>query len=172
MNKKILLGTIILVGFLFLPIGFLLSNQVEVIYIKYYIVAITIVKTLFFILGVIKQEIDLIKIEDFSRYKYILLVCGSIFLIIFSYSLDFFIIQLVDNKSFTGIPIDTPWYKLLFKMFYYSALFFFWMGVSNILPNSTCTEFITLAESMVTFFTLYYGTLNFVIVKKESKKTD
>ncbi len=171
MNKTILIRTVVIILVLFIPIPIAIWLKIDIFYIKCYTLAISTVKTLFFIVRVVKQEIDLIKIEDFSHIKYIGLVCGSIFLIILSYSVDFFIVQYIDIKSFSGIPIDTPWHKLLFKMFYYSALFFFWMGVSNILPNSTCAEYITLSESLVTFFTLYYGTLNFVVIQKEQSKS-
>lgn len=162
MNKKILSFYYLTIILLFFGSYYILGTDISIFYKKILIVGLCALKTLFFMINVIKKEIDLFDKEingDKEQYSTILL---SVFLIIISYSLDYFLLYSIDITCFQPLLKEAESIKLLWNSFYYSSMIFFWMGIADLNVNCSAGQFITWAESMVTFFILSYGTFKFL----------
>ncbi|MFQ3577190.1 MAG: hypothetical protein SNJ77_12215, partial [Cytophagales bacterium] len=90
----------------------------------------------------------------------------AIFLIILSYTSDLTAVQFSDPRHFEGIESNIPVWQIAFKLLFYCAHFFFWMGVVHIYPKSLTAEYVTLLLSLTTFVTLAFSTIRFVTSKK------
>lgn len=96
---------------------------------------------------------------DTKSYITILL---AVFLIIVSYSFDYYLIVDTNPIGFKyGFNHDSTFLKI-WSSFYYSSMIFFWMGIADITANCFASQFVTWSESMVTFLILSYGTFKFL----------
>lgn len=162
MNKKIIGIYYLFILLLFGISHSILLSSLDIVYKKALIVVFCLVKTIFFMVQVVKKEIDLFENESASDNSQYSLILFSVFMIITSYSLDYFLLYTCDVGCFQPILKSAGSLKILWNSFYYSSMIFFWMGIADINVACSTGQFITWAESMVTFFILSYGTFRFL----------
>lgn len=105
-------------------------------------------------------------IKGVEYHIYLAYIIISIFIFIFSFGIDFFMIYQIDNQSFSGIENYNSNIAVLFKFFYLSALFFTMLGVMDILPVSTFAELYVLLEALASYISFIFFLSNFSNLRK------
>lgn len=135
-NKYMLIGTI------------LLLSAIKVIYFS---------ATTFRKLADITQNIQYLHFLTFVAFNIIYLV--------FSFSLDYFLIYSIDSQAFSGLEKASNLYEVYFKMFYLSFLLFTNMGVANVVPVAIPAECLVMFEAISSFATIIFILSDFVSLK-------
>ncbi|HTF80428.1 MAG TPA: hypothetical protein VL947_01840 [Cytophagales bacterium] len=162
MNKKIILIYHLSILLVFGMSHTILGLPIDLVYKKILICTFCFVKTVFFLINVVKKEVDIFENKSYADDTQYSLILFSVFLIIISYSLDYFLLYTCDIGCFQPLLKQDNALLLFWNSFYYSSMIFFWMGIADINVSCATGQFITWAESMVTFFILSYGTFKFL----------
>ena len=136
---------------------------------KILIFAFALIKSGYFLRTGFKKVIKL-SVCDISYYKFLLYISLNISFIIASFASDYFCLFQVDPDSFTGISEGLNYFEKGFKFFYFSVLIFSNLGIANILPASSATEFLVMLEAIFSFITIIFILSDFVSLKDSLKE--
>ena len=128
------------------------------------ILLFSILKIAFFYQSIFKKLIIVTK--DVQYFSFLIFICFNVIYLIFSFSLDYFLIYSLDPLSFTGIEGADNIYEVYFKFFYLSFLLFTNMGVANVIPVAIPAEALVMLEAISSFATIIFVLSDFVSLKE------
>ncbi|MFN8437115.1 MAG: hypothetical protein U0V72_05685 [Cytophagales bacterium] len=159
-KKLILYFLLILSSFFIEYLSIPLIKSQKIVFVI--IVGVSFLKTISFMINIIKKEIDFFKKDINSNNSFYILILLSVFLIITSYAFDYFLVYNFFQKCFNPLAVNVSIFKKMWLSFYYSSMIFFWMGIADVTSSCTISQMITWAESLVTFFILSYSGFKFL----------
>ncbi|MCU0428851.1 MAG: hypothetical protein MUF42_02655 [Cytophagaceae bacterium] len=90
----------------------------------------------------------------------------NIFLVVFTFSIDYFWIFQLNPGSFSGLETAYTPLQQYFKLFYLSLLLFTNMGVANVVPVSIPAEALVMLEAIVSFVTLIFMLSDYLTLRE------
>lgn len=108
--------------------------------------------------------------SDLAYHRFLLLMAYNMAEVTFSFSLDFFCLQQLNNESFTGLDASRGNAELLFNCFYFSVLNFSFFGYGDIMPVHVPAKIVMLLEVITAFSTVIFLISDFVSMKDSMRK--
>jgi hypothetical protein len=156
--------TIIVTVFLY----YLISKGANKILLSIVVLLLSAGKTIYFSTKTFRKLIDIT--QSIKYLNFLAFVAFNIFYLVFSFSLDYFLIFCIDADSFSGMEGAGNIFEIYFKMFYLSFLLFTNMGVANVVPVAIPAECLVMFEAITSFATIIFILSDFVSLKDSLNK--
>jgi hypothetical protein len=132
------------------------------------ILCFSLAKVIYFSILIFKKLSDIAK--DIKYLNFLAFTAFNIFFLVFSFSIDYFLIYQLDKLSFSGMEGTSNIYEVYFKLFYLSFLLFTNMGVANVIPVTIPAECVVMFEAIASFSTVIFILSDFVTLKDSLQK--
>lgn len=129
------------------------------------IMLISVLKCAYFI-GVSYQKIIEVSIKNIAYHKFMSFMALNIFLIIISFTTDFFCLIQVDARSLKGFDPNFTLPEKIFECFYFSILNFSFFGYGDILPATIPAKIELMLETIISFLTVILVLSDFISLKE------
>jgi hypothetical protein len=176
MTKKHILILFMIIAISGMAVYFIEQQNIDRSLIYALIFTVTIGKIFFFITNSYKKLIHITR-ANMTYFGFLVFVSMNIFLMVVSFSVDYFCIFTIDPASFSGVEDAHTIPAQIFKFFYLSFLLFTNMGVANVVPVTMPAECMVMFEAIISFITIIFILSDFVNLKdsllslgKESKR--
>ena len=130
-----------------------------------FIMIISVLKCVYFI-TVSYQKIIEVSIKNIAYHKFMSFMALNIFLIIISFTTDFFCLIQVDAKSLKGFDPNFTLPEKMFECFYFSILNFSFFGYGDILPATIPAKIELIMETVISFLTVILVLSDFISLKE------
>lgn len=130
---------------------------------KLILIFITIAKCIYFVEHSFKK-IEEASLNKISYNSFIAIILTNVLLIVMSFSVDFWCLELIQPGSFHGLESNNIW-NSLFDFFYFSTLSFTTVAYGDIIPLTKAAKTLTVLEVGVAYLTTIIIISNFVQIK-------
>lgn len=126
-------------------------------------------KTAYFLLENL-QHILLATSHEVPYHRFLALMGVNMAQITLSFALDYWILELAEQGSFTGFdPAGGP-ARVFFDCCFYSVLNFSFFGFGDIMPQTIPAKLVTLMEVVLAFFTVIFLLSDFISLKDSLRR--
>src|SRR6478736_5741464 len=105
------------------------------------IVLIAFLKSVYFVVFSFRKIVE-VSVTNLPYYKFLVFLATTVFLIIISFSIDYFCLSEVDSRHFSGIRQDFTFMERYFDLLYFSVLGFTNFGYDQIYPRTGASKFL------------------------------
>ena len=129
------------------------------------VVAVAVAKTSYFLVENL-QHILLATSHEIPYHRFLGLMGVNMSQITLSFALDFWLLEMAEQGSFTGFdPAAMTPSRVFFDCLFYSVLNFSFFGFGEILPRTIPAKVVTLLEVVLAFFTVIFLLSDFISLK-------
>lgn len=137
----------------------------EPFYVSILLVTTSLVKASYFMSMTYHKIIESTE-KDVPYFHFLIFILMIVTLIVLSFSLDFFCMYRIDEKSFVGIILSPNVYEVFFDCVYFSTLNFSYFGFGEIMPQTIFSKILVLTELIVSFLTIILILSDFISLKE------
>ncbi|MEI8136025.1 MAG: hypothetical protein WCH21_01740 [Bacteroidota bacterium] len=107
-----------------------------------------------------------VSVKNTAYHKFILFMAMNIFVVILSFSTDFFCLIQVAPHSLKGVASGAGIFEKVFDCFYFSVLNFSFFGYRDIIPVSIPAKTLMMIEASISFLTVILVLSDFISLKE------
>ncbi|HVD98909.1 MAG TPA: hypothetical protein VNB90_11950 [Cytophagaceae bacterium] len=158
---------VILLGF---TVFFLDDREVSNVFQgKVTVVIISIIKSIYFMIFNYKKIVEVSK-KDLPYYEFLLFIGINVFLIIFSFAIDYSCLYWIEPTSFSNIPAGLSYPRIFFEFSYLSILSYTNFGYAEILAVSGYAKLLVIFEDVIAYSMTIFILADFVSLKESIRK--
>ena len=139
------------------------------LYPKLFVIAWASVKSIFFLWDTLRRIVGFLR-EDYNYLHFIQFVGVSVTLIVLSFSLDYWCLNLVEEASFSGVTAAQGAGVQFLNFLYFSVCTFVTVGYGDIIPSTLAAKFLTMLEMCISFISIILVISNFSNIKEAMQK--
>jgi hypothetical protein len=133
------------------------------------VVAVAIAKTAWFLVENL-HHILLATSQEIPYHRFLALMGVNMTQITLSFALDFWLLEVAEEGSFSGFAAGMSSAAVFFDCFFYSVLNFSFFGFGDILPRTPAAKIVTLLEVVLAFFTVIFLLSDFISLKDSLRR--
>lgn len=141
----------------------------QYLYPKLFVIVWASVKAVFFVWDTLRRIVGFLR-EDYNYLHFIQFVGVSVTLIVLSFALDYWSLNLVEEVSFTGVQSALGAGVQFLNFMYFSVCTFVTVGYGDITPQTLAAKYLAMLEMCISFISIILVISNFSNFKSAMKK--
>ena len=133
------------------------------------VAAVAIAKTAWFLTENLQHILQATS-QELPYHRFLALMGVNMTQITLSFALDFWLLEVAEEGSFSGFAAGMSSAAVFFDCFYYSVLNFSFFGFGEILPQTAAAQVVTLLEVVLAFFTVIFLLSDFISLKDSLRR--